>query len=451
MSKSAWAGLILVFLVGATARVGWVVVRHGSQPAALAYPDEHAYLLAAESLAAGEGLVDEFGFRATYMPAYPAFIALFQVLGLPLMSMRLVQALVGALAGPATFLLAREWLERMQTAAADKTRTQHDKSMVVACLAGLAAACDPFLIFFSGLLLTEALFAVALVVTWWLVLGLLNPVREVSPARSLASGSGVLACVMLRPSSTLLIPLVPGLVLVYRLLLGRAATALPGPATDSAVPSGSGARVSHAVLSAVIVMVVVVAGLFPWAVRNARVLGEWRWTTTRGGISLYDGLQPGAAGGSDLAHTKQNPRATGLGELAWDAHWRATAMHLAREDPARVVVLGGRKFLRMWNLVPNEPAHRQGTAPRVSAAWMVLVLGTAMLGWWSVRRNVSWWIALLAPVMAFTLLHMLFVGSVRYRIPLMPMVFVLSAVGLQVLTGRVWRRTESPRREGASR
>ena len=37
-----------------------------------------------------------------------------------------------------------------------------ERKMSVPVLAGLAAACDPFLVFFTGLLLTEALFAAVL-------------------------------------------------------------------------------------------------------------------------------------------------------------------------------------------------------------------------------------------------------------------------------------------------
>ena len=46
---------------------------------------------------------------------------------------------------------------------------------------------------------------------------------------------------------------------------------------------------------------------------------------------------------------------------------------------------------------------------------------------------------LLFPVIAFTLLHTVFVGSVRYRVPIMPMVMVLSAVGVTVIIRSVKR------------
>ena len=49
-------------------------------------------------------------------------------------------------------------------------------------------------------------------------------------------------------------------------------------------------------------------------------------------------------------------------------------------------------------------------------------------------RHVVWTCGvLLLPVLLTTLLHMLFVGSVRYRVPVMPMVMVLSAAGVAAL------------------
>lgn len=415
MTKAAWAGLIAVFLVGAAARVGWVAARHGGEPDVLSYPDEEAYRLAGRSLAAGTGLVDEFGYRATYMPAYPAFIAVFEFFRRSTLELRLCQAVLAALVGPLTFLLARQWYALLEE------RSDGMASTVVALLAGLAAALDPFLIFFSGLLLTEAMFTVFLVAAWWLAIRLIDPRRTASFVSAALAGACVLGCVMLRPSATILIAIVPAVVLACRRFR------------------------SNAIPAAALMVGVVVAGLSPWAARNAGILGEWRWTTTRGGISLYDGLQFAAGGASDLAHTKLDPAVKGMDELRWDRYWRERAIDNVRREPLHVLALGGRKCLRMWNIVPNEPEHRRGAAAVISAAWMTFVLVTAVVGWRGVRRAGRKWLVLLVPVAAFTLLHMVFVGSVRYRIPLMPFVFVLSAAGL---AGCVFRVRPSPASAG---
>ncbi len=420
--KRSWLIPLTLFVLAAGLRAGWVMHRYsGERGAVLEYPDEDAYWRAARSLASGDGLVDEFGFRATYMPAYPAFLALFTGLGNPLFGVRIVQAILGGLIAPLTWLLARQWCR-----GGDQLCHPQDIHMI-AGLAGLAAACDPFLVFFSGLLLTEALFAVAVVGAWTLLLAAWQPdmTRGRAACRAIAAGLTLGVAVMLRPSA---------LVLAWCAAVVIAIMAIRPEAVGDRSPAGprrpgirrSGVAWSTAGLSLVCVYLV----LLPWAIRNQRVIGDFRWLTTRGGISLYDGLQPGGTGASDLAHTKADPAVAGLDEVAWDAHWRRSALAELRRDPARVLRLAVAKFLRTWSLTPNVAEHRRGAAALVSAGWMIGLLAAAAAGLWHCRRRPGPLLMLLLPVIVFTLLHMVFAGSVRYRVPTMPMVEVLAAAGL---------------------
>jgi len=420
--------LLILFLVASALRLGWVTARYGGphRPASLAYPDEEAYCRLAQSLAAGTGLVDEFGYRATYMPGYPAFLAVFAGLSHPWFWARIVQALLAAWVAPATFLLARQWL--------GLCGQPNTRPPLIPIMAGLAAACDPFLVFFSGLLLTETLFAAALVTFWGVVLFMS---RKSSPASrphslfarllhtqahgsqpvgfpySLLAGVLLLICVLLRPSAIVLVLAGPLGVLACR-RFDRAGLVY------GAVMAG-----------------VLVCGLLPWAARNAWIIGQWHWLTTRGGISLYDGWREGATGASDLAHTKTLPEVAGMSEIEWDAYFRARAWSAARADPLRLLRLACRKTLRTWNPLPNVEEHRRGFIPVLSAAWVIILLLFAAVGWWRARRAVSGWLMLLLPVACFTLLHAILVGSVRYRVPVMPLVMVLSATGLAAVLRRV--------------
>lgn len=396
--RSAVYGLLL-FLLAAGVRVAWVVVRHGPAPTGLTFPDEEAYWQSARSLAAGHGLVDEFGYRATYMPGYPVFLALWTTTAAPLQWARLVQAVLGGLAAPAVFFLTQSVVRR--------TKSRGDEvGLLAGALAAVAVAFDPFLVFFSGLLLTETLFTMLLVPAWWLVMRRTFVDSRGAGLESVLVGLLLLLCILLRPASVALVLVTPIAIVLFAKARGPA--------------------VRHALIIAIVVL----AGLVPWGWRNQRVLGEWRWLTTRGGISLYDGLRPGASGASDLAHTKSMPEVAGLNEIAWDAYFRQQARLAVRDDPLRVVRLAGRKFLRTWSLTPNVEAYQRGTLAWVSAIWMIAVLVSAAVGWWRVRRSPGTWLLLLLPVGVFTSLHMVFVGSVRYRVPVMPMVYVLAGIGL---------------------
>ena len=411
-------------------RVGWVVHRYGDrrEAAELAYPDEEAYWRSARSLAAGEGLIDEFGYRATYMPAYPAFLAIWTGAEHPYWAGRLAQAVLAALAAPLAAALAwrwGRWARNLPDHRTDERREDDTEAerhtLWMAAIAGLIVAFDPFLVFFSGLFLTEALFAVVVIVGWWFVVGAARCDNAGRWCRN-AVGAGALIAVgmWLRP----------------------AAVVLAGAAV-LAVAIGRGRYLRRWAMAGVIIAVVV-AGLFPWALRNRLTIGQWCWLTTRGGISLYDGLHAEAKGDSDLAHTKTIEAVQGVSETHWNAWFQARALEDARQDPVRVLKLAGHKFLRTWSLTPNVPEYRGGTPAIVSAVFMVFVLATAAVGWWVHRRAVHAWFVLLCPVAAVTVLHMVFVGSVRYRVPYVPLVAVLSAAGCAHLLRR--RRQRTPKR-----
>jgi len=112
-------------------------------------------------------------------------------------------------------------------------------------------------------------------------------------------------------------------------------------------------------------------------------------------------------------------------EVEWDRHWTREAWRLAWEDPVRVARLAWVKLRRTWSLVPNEPASRTPAKMAISAAWMVGVLALAGTGAWRLRKG-RFILLLVLPAIYFTLLHMVYVGSVRYRVPAMPAIYVLS-------------------------
>jgi hypothetical protein len=266
-------------------------------------------------------------------------------------------------------------------------------------------AVDPFLVGgFSHLLLTETLFttclAGAIYLSWPLP-------RGGQPWHHAGSG-GLLwaACIYLRPSSAVLAAV--WLLATFVLSRTRART------------------FGHNVMTAFIILV----ALLPWAERNRHVVGAWIWLTTRDGISLYDGLGPRATGASDLAYTKAMPQVRGLSELEWRDHFRHAAWQAARDDPARAVRLAWTKLTRTWSFVPNEPSSRTPLKMWVSAIWMIATLGLAVIGAARLRCGRTILLLLLA-ALYFTVLHMVFVGSIRYRVPVMPLVYVLGGFALR--------------------
>jgi tRNA(Ile)-lysidine synthetase-like protein len=251
----AWRDFILVFVVALVARTGfgWVRMQQSADPAALEFPDENQYWFMAGSLARGDGLRDDLGFRATRMPLYPAFLSLF--VGNPhgVELARASQWIIGAMAAPLIAALGQVLAGRR-----------------VGLTAGVIVALDPFLVFFSSLLLTETLTIIALCTLWLLLAGViaLRPLR-VSVARWLAIGATAALCVYVRESNI-------GLVVIALLFT-----------------TASCRWERHTLLGASAALVCVLFSLLPWSARNRTVLGEWCWLTTRSGISLTTESAPG--------------------------------------------------------------------------------------------------------------------------------------------------------------
>jgi 4-amino-4-deoxy-L-arabinose transferase-like glycosyltransferase len=384
----------VVFFVALAPRLGFVLLRWMQHGPALEYPDEALHWQLASNLVHDGALVSDDGRFAVRMPLYPLFLAPFAALGpIGILATRLVQALLGA----ATALVAWQWLRRAGGAR-------------MAIVAGLLVALDPFGVFFANLLLTEVLFtfvAVALCSSAWRLAS-----ESASGWRS-AILLGVLgaAAIMIRPSAALWIPAI--WVLVALLAADR----------------------RRMLLRLWICPVALALTLLPWGIRNQIVLGDFAWLSANGGLTLYDAQGPQADGSSDQSFLANMPELATMGEVERDHTLQRRALEQMSADPARVIRLAGIKVLRMWNPLPNVPEYRTSRAAVAGAAYTVIVLVGALVAL-AVRgaltpaaRHRRRAVLALAwlPVVYFTLLHSVYIGSVRYRVPLMPMLAIATA------------------------
>ncbi len=385
--------MVFVVALGSRAGLNCYTMARLPEPTALTFPDEQQYWALAQSLHEGRGLIGEFGHRADRMPLYPALLSSVAGLRHGVVIARVGQWVLGAIGAVAVAGLGcrlASWRTGM--------------------LAGLITACDPGLVGSAGLLLTETLF-VTLVAWWWLVGWPLG--RRGNVGRWLAVGVLAAAAVNARPSTLILVPLWSAWIWGRRRFARRAAA---GP---------------------VFVVAFVVLSLVPWGYRNLKVTGHWCWLTTRAGISLYDGVRPGATGASDLGDVKDSPTVRGLNEHAWDRFFSDAAWQAMRDDPGRIVRLGVVKLARTWS--PFLHADELG-APIVRftfAAWSLLFYSAIGLGLWTRRKHVGEWTGLLLPAIMICVLHFFYVGSVRYRLGAIPALSLLAAFGVLWATRRL--------------
>ncbi len=376
--------LIVILSIAFIIRVGWGLAQPLSRKSLEKLPDQVEYLSLGENLLQDQRLsfVDpriQQEVRAFRMPGYPAFIAL---CGAELRVIRVVQAGLDASTVLAIYLLARRLFD-----------------LRTARLAAVLVAINPFLIYFSGLILSETLFVAML--AWGMVL-------LVQPKRSFLGAILLALSIYVRPSA-----------IVLTVLLGwGAAVAMPSPRSLRWI----GLRI--VLLTAVL--------LFPWALRNRAVLGEWVFTTTNGGITFYDGFNPDADGSSNQhVFLDQMPRAhlARLGELGRDQHFKQLARRYMVANPWRCVELAAKKMLRTWSPLPLSDDFHKPLYIIGGLIYAIPLDALVIMAVLKPRATTSVKMFLLMPALYITVVHALSVGSLRYRIPAEGPMAVLAAVG----------------------
>lgn len=380
-----------VFWLALALRIAWIGWRWVQVGAQLEFPDEQIHWQLASNLVHHGSLVTDDGRFVARMPLYPLLLVPFATLAdSGVLAARLFQALLGAFTA---------WLCARLASAAFPSR---------GWIAGLLAAGDPFSIFFSNLLLTETAFmpiAVGLTACAWRL-----AIEPDGRQLGLVSLVGVLssASIFIRPAA------LPWVVSVWGVLL----------LMD---------RFRFRTLARVGLFVVVLCvALIPWGLRNRAVVGGFAWLSANGGVTLYDAQGPQADGSSNQAFLHKLPELAGLGEIELDRRLERMALDQMRHDPGRIAQLALVKLGRTWNPLPNVVEYRAGSSALVGATFTTVVLAAAILGVIRVLTTrlksaaVSRWLLLVAlPVLTFSLLHCIYVGSVRYRVPLMPFIEML--------------------------
>lgn len=384
--------LLVICVLAAVVRLAAAGVVVGLDTPAAQEPaaDSRLHVALAESMLAGRGFAVNGAPTAVTPPLYVAFIAgIYALFGSPA-AVRVVQALLGALACLLTYAIARRLLDAR-----------------AALWAAAAMAVFPHAVYVSALHLTENLFLIAL------LLVVLQAARTAAvPSAANALGLGVLAALAALTRSIFL-AFIP-LLLIWAVCVW-----------------GVRGRTAWRVFAAIGVGAAVALG--PWTVRNAVVLGAAVPVQSNGGMVFWAGNNPLSNGGlvwpDDLTWTAGPPPDDGF--HGWQALSIAqenrlfvrTAWGWIREHPGEFASLLPRKLARLYGL-----AQADGDA--VGAPWPAAVLygvmlGAAAAGALLCRR--AWrQLSMLLLLIVFTnLTTLVFSGASRYLIPMVPALAVL--------------------------
>ncbi|WP_460183546.1 ArnT family glycosyltransferase [Thermopirellula anaerolimosa] len=398
--RRLWIALIGLAL---SVRLGAAVAWDWRFQGRLVFGDSVSYWHLARAAAHGEPFrYGEYG-RVFRTPGYPLVLApLFLIAGEspPLFAARVLGAILGTLGVIATGRLAALlWDDR------------------VGWCAAFVAAIHPECVLSSVPILSEAAFCPVWIVHLACLAALIRFAR--SPAAwHWAACVGLTAgiAVLIRPSALLW----PPFAFAFLVIVDRKAV----PLRLLALAGG-----------------IAVVVLLPWWIRNYSVTGRWILTTTQVGPSLYDGCNPNADGGSNMdfmeTAVEETKQVLGVGatdplavELEVDRRLRREALRWARENPDQFLRLAVVKLRRFWSPIPNERTFNTFPVNLVMAAGFLIVIIPAAAGLVLGRARgiavVTCWL----PAVYFTLLHAVFVSSVRYR---QPVIFGLIAAASPVL------------------
>ena len=403
--------LTIILLVAVVVRLGfWFAVVGFDTAGGGDAPDYHRL---ARVLSEGGGFVNALGEpTATRPPLYPALLAcLYTITGPDPDAGRVLQVALGVLIVFLVYALARRLFSRK-----------------VALLAAGLAAVNPGLIYLSALLMTENLYVILLLLLLIVMVGeWKNPAK--TPSAFAVAGLLAGLCSLARPTAFTVALLLSGVTLVL--------------ARES---------LSSRLKKVVVFMLVTVAIVVPWSVRNYVQLGDWVTFTTHGGITFYESNNMLNYEVPEFRGIVVQPRPAvpnwdqlaDLPEAEYDRKAWEMGIDFIREHPGHSARMAWWKFVRFWRVRTGLDitgaaglerssagfAARMVSSVDIFALYWIPVLSLFVLGILTTLRFYRRLLPLYTVVVAHVLLALIFHGSLRGRMPIEPIITILAAAGI---------------------
>ena len=383
--------VLAVMVIAFALRFAWGI---SLDPHQLYFPDSRQWNGIALNFLSGHGLIVDEGAKALRPPVYSLFLSLiYFIFGKEnLLAVRIIQALISSCTCFIVYLLAKRIF-----------------AVTTARISMAACAVYPFLIYYSGAVLTETLFIFILS----LIMLLLSGKRFMWAG--IFFGLGILCRSEL-------------IVFFFCVLAGMFIVL----------------RKREALKRAIVMTAITGAILFPWMLRNYLVFHACVPLTTMGGYTFYEGNSPhnstGGPGGS-----LPFPDTRGMSEIEKDRFLRQEAIRAIRENPHRMTGLIWSKFKRLWNIKLNtdNPAYASRLTVLASMISFTPVLILFIIGLvvsWKRRRELIYTYFL---ILHTTAINLVFVSSLRYRLPLEPFMIIIASHALVVISDTCRRATRA--------
>ncbi len=393
--------LILIVVICIVIRIGYILTLEDE----LYFPDSVRYDRIASELVRGEG----FNSTST-APLYPVFLSWVYVLfGHSFLAVRIIHCVIGTASIVIIYLLAKEIF-----------------SEKVGLIAGFLGAVYPFFVFFAGLILTETLFMFLFLC---LIFFLRKMIVQISSgSETTPTTNWKLMSLRMRWSYAAYTGIAAGL-----LILIKPVMAYFLPFAFITILAMHNDRRKLLLKNGLLIFLIAGFVIFPWTWDNYKRSGKFIFLTTTGGITLYESNNPQATGGPGIEKIVWTEEMKKMDEIELDRYFKQEAVNFIKNNPLRFVKLAVIKLRRFWSFTPNAGDYQ---------SWKYKLIGIISYGpiillaiWQIIATHRRWreLVFLYLPIVFFTLLHTVMLGSIRYRIPIMPYVVIFAANGFSKL------------------
>ncbi len=398
--KSDLKSLLFILVICLGIRIGYVLTLQDK----FFFPDSVRYDGIASELILGK----EFSSAST-APLYPVFLSwVYALFGHSFLAVRIMHSVIGTASIFIIYLIAREIF-----------------SEKVGLIAGFLGAVYPFFVFFTGLILTETLFV-------FLFLCLIFFLRKTTV--QILSGSGTSPTTHSRWNHAVF-HMKWGYAVCTGILAGL--SILIKPVMVYFLPFAFIIMLTiyndrRKLLLADGLLIFLIAGfvMAPWAWDNYKRSGKFIFLTTGGGLTLYESNNPRADGGPGVEKIVWTEEMKSMNEIELDRYFKRETIHFIKNNPRRFLELAVIKFRRFWSFTPNAGGYQSW---KYKLASIMSYGPVVLLAIWQIVATRKRWrklVFLYLPVIFFTLLHTVILGSIRYRIPIMPYVIIFAASGV---------------------
>jgi 4-amino-4-deoxy-L-arabinose transferase-like glycosyltransferase len=197
-------------------------------------------------------------------------------------------------------------------------------------------------------------------------------------------------------------------------------------------------------------LLVFLAGIAPWMVRNYYVFGKFIPLRSNFGLELWLGNNPTVSDTwTPWMHPNDDPEEAEkfrrLGEISYMEEKQRAALEFMRTHPADTLNFIFHRFVNNWLAVSDNPlaawSHQPFSTTLVSNFLLTLLSLSGVLFAYRARRSDAAPYALV--LLVFPLIFYLTHSSLRYRFPMDPILVVLAANGIAYPLSQLGRKRSS--------